>query len=305
VTYCILFALLSLTGCKRVDDTCYIRVGDICIEREDFRVRLERFAEESLITSSEVLESMKPMIVDTLIEELLILNYALDNRITITEAEVNVAVEGFLDGMKRQDFDHVLTEGCRDISDIRDFIRRRAIISKAVDKTVRSGLAVSEEDTRSYYDQNTSEFYHPLSVELYHVFVKDHSQAKEALTLLRSGIPLTQVVSTYDESARDELGFMGVFTKGELPKEVEDVVFSIPQRRYSHIIETQRGYHIFFVAQRTEARTRSYEEVADELRERLTEQLFETRYAQWLRELKTNYSIEVNWDEITTLSVHG
>ncbi|MGC9323276.1 MAG: peptidylprolyl isomerase [Desulfomonilia bacterium] len=296
---------MILAGCDAFQPTCCIRIGDVCIDRETLRSRLERFTEESMISSGEVLHTMKPMIVDNLIEEQLILMYAQENSIAVTDEEVDVAVHGFLDGMKKQDFEHVLTEECRNMNDIRAFVRTRAIINKTVDKAVRSSISISHEQEKKYYDKNAKEFYRPTSVEIYHVFVKNHQHAKEALAMLRSGVPLAQVVRQYSDSAEDDLGFMGVFAKGELPKEVEDVVFSIPERRYSNIIETQRGYHIFFVARRIAPGTRPFDEVADEIREKLTDEQFEVRYAQWIDELKTHYAIEVNWDEINALSVHG
>jgi len=281
-----------------------IKVGDVCIERTAFRQRLERFAEESLISSEDVLDRMKVVMVDNIVEEQLILQYASRGFITVTEQEIDIAMKGIMEGTDKKDLDALLTEECRDIKDMREFIRTRTIINRTVEKAVKKEIAVPPEKIRQYYEEHQSEFYRPSSVELYHVFVKDQYKAKEALVMLRSGMSLEQVVKRYSDSPEtNPSGFMGVFVKGDLPKEVEDVVFSIPEKRYSEIIDTLRGYHIFYVAKRTEPGTLPLIDAADEIRYRLTEKTFEENYASFIEELRKQYGVEVNWDEINTVSI--
>jgi len=281
-----------------------IKVGDVCIARSDFRQRLERFAEESLIGSEDLLDRMKVVLVDNVVEEQLILQYASRGFITVTEQEIDIAMKGIMEGTDKKDLDALLTEECRDVEDMREFIRTRTIINRTVERAVKKEIAVSPEKIRHYYEEHQSEFYRPSSVELYHVFVKDHYKAKEALVMLRSGVSLEQVVKRYSDSPEtNPSGFMGVFVKGDLPKEVEDVVFSIPEKRYSEIIDTLRGYHIFYVAKRTEPGTLPLIDAADEILYRLTEKTFEENYASFIEELRKQYGVEVNWDEINTVSI--
>ncbi len=305
---CVIFSILLLSlfldACERSRDSCLIKVGDVCIERTAFRQRLERFAEESLISSEDVLDRMKVVMVDNIVEEQLILQYASRGFITVTEQEIDIAMKGIMEGTDKKDLDALLTEECRDIKDMREFIRTRTIINRTVEKAVKKEIAVPPEKIRQYYEEHQSEFYRPSSVELYHVFVKDQYKAKEALVMLRSGMSLEQVVKRYSDSPEtNPSGFMGVFVKGDLPKEVEDVVFSIPEKRYSEIIDTLRGYHIFYVAKHTEPGTLPLIDAADEIRYRLTEKIFEENYARFIEELKTKYGVEVNWDEINSVSI--
>lgn len=305
---CVIFSIVLLSvlisGCDKSVGDCVIRVGDACIERHAFKERLERFAEESLISSEEVLAQMKPVVVDNIVEEQLILQYARKGFITVTDQEIDIAIKGLMEGTDKEDLDELLTEEYRNLSDIREFIKTRALINRTVEKAVTKDIVVSPEEIKQYYEEHTSEFYRPSSVELYHVFVRDQYQAKEALVMLRSGVPLEQVVSQYGDSKEaDRSGFMGVFVKGDLPKEVEEVVFSIPERRFSEIIDTQRGYHIFYVAKRTKPGTLPLIIASDEIRDKLGGELFEKKYAEFIDGLRKEYTIEVNWDEINSVSV--
>ena len=305
---CVIFSIVLLTvlisACERGRDKCVIQVGEICTTKQQFKERLERFAEESLIGSEEVLQQMKPVVVDNIVEEQLIIQYAGKGFITVTEQEVDIALKGIMEGTDKEDLDELLTEEYRDLSDMRDFIRTRALINRTVEKAVKKEVVVSPEQIKQYYEEHISDFYRASSVELYHVFVKDKFQAKEALAMLRSGVPLEQVVRQYGNlQENNESGFMGVFVKGDLPKEVEEVVFSIPERRYSEIIDTQRGYHIFYVAKRTKPGTLPLIIAADEIRDKLEGDLFEKKYAEFIDGLRKEYAIEVKWDEINSVSV--
>ena len=304
VIYSIVLLSVLLSACDRGKDACVIQVGEVCITKQQFKERLERFAEESLISSEEVLHQMKPVVVDNIVEEQLIVQYARKGFITVTEQEIDIALKGLMEGTDKEDLDELLTEEYRDISDMREFIRNRTLINRTIEKAVKKDVVVTKEQVKQYYEEHLSDFYRPSSVELYHVFVKEQFQAKEALVMLRSGVPLEQVVRQYgNPQENNESGFMGVFVKGDLPKEVEEVVFSIPERRYSEIIDTQRGYHIFYVAKRTKPGTLPLIIAADEIRDKLEGDLFEKKYAEFIDGLRNQYVIEVNWDEINSVSV--
>ncbi|MBN2297654.1 MAG: peptidyl-prolyl cis-trans isomerase [Deltaproteobacteria bacterium] len=305
---CVIFSIVLLSllfsACSQNRNPCVIKVGDVCIEKPTFRDRLERFAEESLISSEDVLDQMKSVIVDNIVEEQLILQYARKGYITVTEQEIDIAMKGIMEGTDKEDLEALLTEESRNLDDMREFIRTRSIINRTVEKAVKKEIAVSPEKIKKYYEEHESEFFRPSSVELYHVFVKDNYKAKEALVMLRSGVSLEQVVERYSDSQEDERsGFMGVFVKGDLPKEVEDVVFSIPEKRYSEIIDTLRGYHIFYVAKRSKPGTLPLIDAADEIRYKLAEKIFEENYARFIEDLKKECIVEVNWDEIKSVSV--
>ena len=299
-------ALLSVVfgACDRFRNSCVIEVGDTCINKSMFKERMAGFAEESLIDSEEILKQMMPVLANNIIEEQLILNYAKKENMYVTEEEIDIALGGLTQGIGTQDLENLLTEEYRNVNDMRGYLRKRLYMNKALDRAVRKEIVISSEVIKEYYETHESEFYRPASVELYHVFVQDHFQAKEALVMLRSGIGLEQVVSRYSDSKdMNDSGFMGVFVKGDLPKEVEDVVFSIPPQRYSGIIETQRGYHIFYVAKRTKPGTLPLIDAADEIREKLAEEVFERKYAEFINKLKQEYTVKVDWDEINALSV--
>lgn len=298
------FSLITTLACDNIGDPCCIKVGEACVTKQEFKHRMERFAEESMITANDILEKMKPVIVNNIIEERLILEYAKKHYISVTKEEVKIAMKGLSEGIPEGVLQDVLTEDCRHTSDMEEFIMQRAIMKKAIDKALRTKINVSPSDIEDYYNKHKYEFMLNSSVELYHVFVRDEYKARQALAMLRSGMAMHKVVDKYSESedAKDH-GFMGVFVKGELPKEVDNVVFTIPQGRYSRIIKTSRGYHIFYVAKRHKPRILNIEEARDDIKDLISEKIFEKAYADWIESLKKEYEPKVDWDEIKVISI--
>lgn len=299
--------LLTLpAGCGReLDKVWCIRLGPMSMNCAEFRDRLERFASDSLVTDSRLLEQLKPAVVENCLNELLIERYAREHGITVSEEEVDIAVRGITADMGKGDMETVLTEEVCSLSDLRATVRRNALIKKTEDRALRDKISISDKALNAYYASHRAEFTRPETVELYHVALADSQRASRALEALRAGEPLAKVLDTFAGAHQASAsGFMGVFARGELPLEVERVVFSLPERRYSGIIESQRGYHIFYVQRRNPAGLMAFEQARDSVRELLTDKALEDAYAKWLRELKAQYRPEVNWDAIKDIKIN-
>ncbi|HDM32934.1 MAG TPA: hypothetical protein ENG28_04090, partial [Deltaproteobacteria bacterium] len=148
----LLLSLVLVLSCTRPGHDFCIKVGEKVITPAMFKERMERYAEESMITDPTVLDGMKPLIVDDIVEELLILKYARDNYISLSQEEVAIAKKGVLAGLSKQELKGILTEDCRDASDITSFIRTRLIIKKALERAVWSKVDISEDEVRKYYN---------------------------------------------------------------------------------------------------------------------------------------------------------
>ena len=296
---------LCLTGCGRnLERTWCIKAGSASMNCAEFRDRLERFASDSMVTDSRLLERLKPVVVENCVSELLIVRYAREHAITVSDEEVEIATRGITAEMGKGDMDTVLTEEVSSIGDLRATIRRNALIKKTVDRALRDRIVISDKAVAAYYAAHPAEFNRPETVELYHVSLPDSHRAAQALDALRSGEPLAKVVATCsDGNQASASGLMGVFARGELPPEVEGVVFSLPEHRYSGIIESQRGYHIFYVQKRNPAGLLPFEQAREQVREQLTDKALEDAYAKWLQELRVQYRPEVNWDAIKDIKI--
>ncbi len=95
-----------------------------------------------------------------------------------------------------------------------------------------------------------------------HILVASESEAMDVLVKLSAGEGFASLAETYslDRGTFDSGGDLGFFPRGVMPRDIEDVAFSLPAGRLSGIVKTDFGYHIIEVVERDDAR-----QVADEL----------------------------------------
>jgi parvulin-like peptidyl-prolyl isomerase len=88
------------------------------------------------------------------------------------------------------------------------------------------------------------------------------------------------------EAARG--GIMGVFSPGQLPQELEKVIFALKEGEVSPVVASSYGYHIFRVDKKTDFRLLTAAEAAPLVRSRLREERGKAAVAAYLAELKAS-----------------
>ncbi len=143
--------------------------------------------------------------------------------------------------------------------------------------------AVSDDDLTDYYEINADEFSEPEMAHARHILfrvnenadpeevAKAHDRADAVLKMAREGIDFAELAKEYSEgpTAKDG-GDLGWFAKDQMVKPFSDAAFSMKIGEISELVRTQFGFHIIKLEERREARSRTFEEVKDELRTKLT-----------------------------------
>lgn len=79
-------------------------------------------------------------------------------------------------------------------------------------------------------------------MEVRQIFTSDESEAKKALEELDAGEEFSSVAANHNEKGEISLKLQ----RGVLPKEAEDIVFSMNNEETSGLISTSEGYYIFY-----------------------------------------------------------
>ncbi|HUD20987.1 MAG TPA: peptidylprolyl isomerase [Candidatus Saccharimonadales bacterium] len=115
-------------------------------------------------------------------------------------------------------------------------------------------------------------------VRVRHILTSDLSAANQAKAALAAGTDFAAVAKQYSQDAqtKDTGGDLGYWTKGELAGQInqafEDAAFSLPVNQISDPIQSQFGYHIIQVTEKTGSN-------------------YET-YSDWLTGVEHNYKIK-------------
>ncbi|MBN1833118.1 MAG: SurA N-terminal domain-containing protein [Deltaproteobacteria bacterium] len=144
------------------------------------------------------------------------------------------------------------------------------------------GVVISDEEIGSYYEENIDLYQEERQVKARHILFKVDAETPEeeeqkvkerALSVLekaRAGEDFADLAKEYSEGpTSEEGGDLGYFSRGEMVKPFDDAAFGMEKGEISDLVRTSFGYHIIKVEDIKEARTKSLDEVKDEIRSRL------------------------------------
>ncbi len=145
----------------------------------------------------------------------------------------------------------------------------------------------NDEKARAFYEKNPSLWEEPLRVHLFHILrsvardapESEREHERQRITAARerilAGEPFEDVArseSTENSNLRGgEIGWIAE-NSGELLPEVRDVVFTLEPGEVSPVVESPMGFHLFLVKERKDRRTRPFEEVRDDIKQRIAQE---------------------------------
>jgi peptidyl-prolyl cis-trans isomerase D len=142
---------------------------------------------------------------------------------------------------------------------------------------------VEEGSLKYYYEDNINTFKESKQIKARHILFRlnegaskeEEEKAKaKALTVLKKakeGADFAGLAKTYSEDpGTKEDGDLGYFTSGQMVRPFEEAAFSMKKGEISEPVRTPFGYHLIKVEDIKEARTKTFEEVRNQIAETLT-----------------------------------
>jgi parvulin-like peptidyl-prolyl isomerase len=161
-------------------------------------------------------------------------------------------------------------------------------------------IDVSDAEAARFYEAHLGEFRKTEEIELFQIMTND----REKLLKIRSD--LLKQPSRFEEIARSDSispeaaggGAMGLFERGMLPKEMEEVVFSLKVNEISPIVESPYGFHLFKVTRKRKSRMQLLADVKEEIKSKLLSAKLTAAYGKFLDRLKTEVPVHVHQDQL-------
>ena len=160
---------------------------------------------------------------------------------------------------------------------------------------VRAGTTLSEDDVRTYYQENLARLAGKEERRASHVLVaspkdapaaerdKAKARAEELLAQIRKQPDSFAEVarqSSDDTGSATQGGDLGFFAPGAMVKPFEDAVFAMKKGDISEVIESDFGYHIITLTDVKTPRQPSFEELRASLEADLKQQQAQRKYAE-------------------------
>ncbi|HSF18869.1 MAG TPA: SurA N-terminal domain-containing protein [Vicinamibacteria bacterium] len=146
-----------------------------------------------------------------------------------------------------------------------------------------AAVTVGEREIERYYNQNLFNYETNEQVGASHILFRtggDKSDeevrkaAEAVLARAREGADFAELAkeNSEDDASAVRGGDLGLFGRGDMVPEFEQVAFSLGEGEISDLVRTNFGYHIIKVTRKQEAFTRPLETVKEEIRGTLTQE---------------------------------
>jgi peptidyl-prolyl cis-trans isomerase C len=151
---------------------------------------------------------------------------------------------------------------------------------------------ITEAKLRQAYDQYAKEAPKTEEVHARHILVSSEQEAKDIIDQLKKGADFATLAKdkTIDPSGKSNGGDLGYFTKQDMVPEFANAAFAMKPGDFSQTpVHTQFGWHVIKVEDKRQGKAGTYEQVAPEIAQQMTQQIVAAK----LKELAGQAKIEL------------
>jgi parvulin-like peptidyl-prolyl isomerase len=185
----------------------------------------------------QALAEARKMVLDWMIQQKLLAQAAERRGITVSETEVDQVIQDLIADIGEEAFNERIAEQGLDRQTVRDMFREQLLASRVMQQVI------NDVPTQATH------------VNARHILVSTEEEAQQLLRQIQAGADFAALAEAHSQDAftRDQGGDLGYFPRGILTSQaVEDAAFSLQPGQVSDVIESELGYHIVQVVERTE-----------------------------------------------------
>ncbi len=191
--------------------------------------------------------------------------------------------------------------------DFKQNMKTEIITQQVISREVGSRINVTKEEQQKFYDEHKSELERPEQVRLSEILVSTEQagddQQKIAAAQAKADDLLKQIKAgaNFDEIAKKESqgpsaaqgGDLGLFKRGTLAKQLEDLTFGMKKDQVSDAIRTKQGFVILKVTDHQAAGIPPFSEVAQGVQERVYMQRLQPALREYLKKLREDAFVDI------------
>ena len=282
------------------------RVNDGLVTQSEYDKRLALAVKAA--NTAKISDELRISVLEDMIKEHLLEDRAKEMGVTATDEEIQAAV----DRVKAQynlntdaDFEAALASSGMTKEDLRRQMRQTITLQKVIGREVTSRLDLSDDALRAEYERRKETLYAiPESAHVAELVLKfspndpearQQAAAKieEIRAELKAGKTFPDLVKEYSQgNTRDRGGDLGTVTKGELVDALDAGLFG-DQSEYPAPVLMPDSIHWFHVTDRKPSGFQPFAEVKEDLKKRISDDLYEKRFGEYLDRLRREAYVKI------------
>ncbi len=262
----------------------------------------------SLISSGDQAEAFKKTILDQLIATELLYQEGKKLKIKDMKELVDAQEKQLKDRFPNaDDFEALLKEQNVTEAVLREKMEKGIRIQKLIDEKVKNKITISDEEVKSFYEENKAKFVKQESVKASHILIRVEEGSDEAasqaakkksealLKRVRSGEDFATLAkeNSEDPSAAQNSGELGYFTKEQMVPEFSQAAFALNVGDVSDLVKTAYGYHIIKCEDKKPQQQVPFEEVREDIAQYKQDMALQTQLSDYISTLRKSAEVSV------------
>lgn len=320
-----LMLVAGLAGCPKKDDAgktdgagqvaaaggAVARINGTEIGRAEFERQMERTKARFQRAGRQIapaLESrLKENLIRKMVEEELIAQKAKAEGVTVTPEELATKVTEHKTRFGNDKaFASFLERTNQTEADVKADLEKNLLRDKLFSKLL-AATEPTDADAKKYYDENVEKYKQKEQIKAAHILFKVEkdtpekdkkaklAEAKKVLAEAKKpGTDFGELAKKYSEGpTKERAGDLGTFSRGRMVKAFEDAAFAAKPGEVIGPVETQFGYHVIKVFEKTAEKQRTFDEVKESILTSLKARQKSKATRELIDTLKTTAKVEV------------
>ncbi len=270
--------LAPILACERKSEQpataqAVAKVNGEAIAASVIQEKLQRFRREHgrlAFRSEHDLEKVRSRMLKEEIERKLVRQAARRLAIEVDDEAVDRALLRRRADYPGRAFEEYLVEARIPLSSLREDIRHRLLVQSLFRQEINPRVVVSPQEVAARYEEDPDRWALGEQVRARQIVTSTEEEANQLRRRLLRGESFEALARTHSLGPEgDRGGDLGWFTRGMMPPAIEDTCFKLSGNRFSEVVESQYGFHIFQVIDRRDGKPRPLSEVSSTIENEL------------------------------------
>lgn len=258
--------------------------------RSEFESAFERsrrqMAQQNPMATDAQLNELRSQVLNNLIDREVLFQESVTEGFGVSDERVDLEIESIRGQFStEEEYQQALDNLGVSEAELELDIAKSLAIQGLLEEEVLGPLEVSDEEARSFYEENTDVFTQPDQVRARHILISTQdlesqdavaearSRAQDLLGELEQGADFAALAQEHSEGPSGPRGGdLGLFGRGQMVAPFEEAAFSLEEGGISDIVETQFGFHIIQVTEKVAGGPVPFEDVRGDIDQYLLQQ---------------------------------
>jgi len=265
----------------------------------------------------QAIAEVTPELIVSAVDELLLVQRGRELGYSMNDEQFKQVVDNIKKQNNLEDdqrFQAALKQEGMTIADLRRTLEKQMLVSRVQQLDIMDKISVTEDEEKTYYAAHRDQFTTPTDLTLREILIDvpqsaqgvnvaadDAAKAKaeDVRKRLLAGESFAKVAGEVSAaSSKANGGLIGPIRREELAPALQEKLDALKVGDITDVLRTQRGYQILKLENRTESKTRSFDDARDDIARKVAEEKSRGELLKYIDKLREQATITWRNDEL-------